>query len=424
MTAAARTVAALPPGEAAYSRTGDDFWASWPEHSTRFRFSAVHEDRGAIQAEFTAYIDVEGAPEPAEWTILTLSNRTARSQIATGLSEHREGPPYREMLLMASNWVAEQVRHGEPVKRLGQKYIPEPQRYALWPYLPLGVITSFYGEGGSGKSFLALYFLLLIQEGLERNGLRPTKLRVLYLDYECNWDEQQSRLMRVAQGMGLESYEDILYVECYRPLHDDLPAIRRLIDENNIDVVVVDSMSLASGGDPKEHKDVNRTMGALRSLRRTVLVLDHVTKSGDQGKAIGAQSKFDYSRSAIEAVREREPNGDGIQVGIFHRKANNGPLHQAMGFDLSFDGDEGPVIISRMDVRDTETLAQRVPLRDRILHAVSRGPLDLAALKELLPDVSEAALRRACYRMAEGTPRKPAILLQLGNRWGTAETRY
>lgn len=428
MTSANGSTPTPAPGirlEPSFWRAGDDFWADWPLHSARMRFSGVHEDKGGLHAELVVYMDIPGAPVPAEWTQINLAASQTRATLANRLHEQWSGPdcpPYRDMLKEVSWWLSKQVRQSEPVQRLTRKLPISAPKYRLWPVLPEGQVASIYADGGHGKSYLLLAMLLLLQEGREGLGLRPSmKSNVLYLDYECNFDEQQLRLSRVARGLGIPNYEDIAYKECYRPLHSELPEIRRIVDEEHIDVVAVDSMALAMGGDPKEGKDAIQIMGALRALHCSVLVLDHITKDGEQGKAYGSGFKFNYSRAAWELKKAQEEDSADLYVAAIHRKANNGQKLAPLGFHIHFDnsGDgTGPVALRRFDIRDIDGLASNVSVSSRIQHALKGSPLsynDLAERVNAAGEVKPNTLTQAFNRL-----RKSGAIVTVGGKYGLA----
>lgn len=412
-----------------FRRSGDDYIAEWPLYMVRMRFSQVYEEKATLHAEMVVYVDVPGAPVPAEWTQINLANGTTRAANANRLREQWDGtrgavcPPYRDMLKEVSWWIAEQLRQGEPVLRLSQNQPVTPTKYRLYPILPEGQVASIYGDGGGGKSYLLLAMLLLLQEGREMLGLRPAgKSNVLYLDYECNWDEQQLRLSRVAQGLGITKYRDILYRECYRPLHRELPEIRRIIDDEGINVVAVDSMALAMGGDPKEGRDAIAMMGALRALRCSVLVLDHITKDGEQGKAYGSGFKYNYSRAAWELKKVQDEDSADLYIAALHRKANNGRKLAPLGFHLNFSPEElGPVTMQRMDIRDIPGLAENTSIAARIRHELVRGPLSYDECRErvsLMGEVKANSFSQTWNRL-----RKAGELVAVGPAWGLAVGR-
>jgi AAA domain len=81
---------------------------------------------------------------------------------------------------------------------------PEARRYVVPGLMPDGALTILYGDGGLGKSYLALYFAMCAALGRPIAG-RPVKKRTaLYLDAELEQDEFLRRAYWIARGLGLE----------------------------------------------------------------------------------------------------------------------------------------------------------------------------------------------------------------------------
>lgn len=389
-TAAATPETALEP---MLERRGDSYWAAWPDYMTRILFENIHEKSGALWAEVTVYVDIPGAPVPAAWTELHISLEEARGRLANRLKERWDGrkpPPYQEMLGAAAYLIRDRLRTGEPVQRIGGKRPVRETRYTVYPLLPENQISILYGDGASLKSMIAMSLGLSVQEC--RQLLPGTRLGqsadtsrtgpVAYFDYETNADEQHARMRRLAAGFGLGSYREMHYRECHIPLHKDAAQLRSLVDEYDYRMVIIDSMGAALGGDPNDAAVVIAAMNALRSLGTTVLCIDHVTKTDEQGKPIGSGYKWNFARAAFHAKRVQETDSDVVNVALVHTKANNDKLVSPLGFAVRFSEDEaGPITVKHLEIRDHEELAKLASSASRILHALKRGALSASDLK-------------------------------------------
>jgi hypothetical protein len=121
-----------------------------------------------------------------------------------------------------------------PLVTLSDQPKPTPDReYAVpvLPPLPRNHMSIWFGDGGTGKSVLALYAAGL----LARQGLN-----VLYLDWELEQDEQR---LRYEQLFGSMMPKSVKYQRGDRPLAQTSDAIRRTIAREGIDYVVVDSIA-------------------------------------------------------------------------------------------------------------------------------------------------------------------------------------
>ena len=327
-TAVAQQPAAT--GDPMFRKSGDDYWVEWPDYMVRLRLSGVYEDKAGIHAEMVLYVDHEGAPSPAEWTQINLSSAQTRAQTANRLKESWAGPvppPYRDMLNAAAVWAAEKFREGEPLLKIGGPRVVQAGRFALYPLLPERQTTIIYGDGASCKSLLCMAMAMSVQQG---RGLLPgTRMGQvsqdgpsLYLDFETNQDEQHARIRRIMDGFGPQTgairqeFREMLYRECHHPLHKEAATIRRIVDDNRVGMVVVDSLGAAVGGDPNDAGEVIRTMNALRSFGVTVLAVDHVTKTDDQGKPFGCYSA-DTDLMTRSGWKRHDELQEGEEVAIF-----------------------------------------------------------------------------------------------------------
>ncbi len=381
-------------------RREDGLWAVWPNYLIRMRFSELRESRGGLACELTIFLDLPDVPVPAEWTTLDLTNGQSRAQIANRLRENwvgPAGPPWRELLGIASYEIRERFRTGEVITRIGEGLPVQEPSYVVSPILVENQIAILYGDGASLKSLTALILGLSVQT---RKALLPGTTvtepdplghngRVLYLDYETSAGEQNRRIQRLAAGFGLEGYGTIDYRESRIPLAREGAILRALVGEYDSRLVIVDSLGAAMGGDPNEAENVIAAMNVLRSLGTTVLALDHVTKVDDSGKPIGSVYKFNYTRSGFQAKRVQEEDSDDVRVILLHRKSNNGRLVSPLGLAFRFEGETGPIRVKRTELRDDPEMAKHTTLASRILYQLGKGSMRAPDLKDALVENDE-----------------------------------
>ncbi len=392
---------------------GDDYVCDWPLFATTFTFSRVGEQRGAVRAELRVEVNVPGAPSPAEWTtIADLASSDIRSRIAERLYKQWSGPaapPYQAMLLAACFWVHEEYSKGAEVREIGAASQPIRQdRYLLRPFLVENQINMLYADGASLKSMIALAVGMSIQERrvllpgteLGQRTERSRSGRVLMEDHETSEDEQHARVRRLSLGFGFNLKEPILYRASHRALWRDSHALRQIVEDHDVSLVIVDSLGAALGGDPNDAASVIAAFEALRSLETTVLLVDHVTKLDDQMKPIGSTYKWDYARSAFYAKRVQEADSDAVQVALIHTKANNGRLVRPKGLTVKFSDDEdGPITISGFDVREEGEFQHFASAPDRFRYALGRGGLDSDHLREAVGDMKADTFNKTLKRL-------------------------
>lgn len=226
---------------------------------------------------------------------------------------------------------------------------PPPTSWVVQELIPEGFVTNLYGKTGSKKSMLALMIAFHVSQGLPFLGLDLKRGKVLYLDAEMNLAEFRLRAFQLAKGWGLaRPPADVIYHRLEGPLSD--PAVqadvRAAILYYKPRLVIVDSFSAAlPGRDSNSLDDVTARVACL-SLG-TVLVLDHMGKSTEQGGArgpIGSSAKTFFARSVLSLRQE-----DGSLV-LQQEKSNFGAVRPPIRFRLDADNEsialEGPVFVT------------------------------------------------------------------------------
>jgi hypothetical protein len=167
-------------------------------------------------------------------------------------------------------------------------------------------------------------------------------------------------------------------------------------------LVIVDSNELAAGagheGDSFEAR-TQRLYAALKLLRTTVLVIDHLASTEREGggpasKAYGSVFKMAWSRQVWELKREKAPTADRAELLLLNTKYNAGPKSKPIG--LAFNYGPGRLAIERTDVLAPELLSS-LPMHERMTRLLRNGSLAVPAIAQEL-DKSEAYVRQLASR--------------------------
>jgi len=216
---------------------------------------------------------------------------------------------------------------------------PAPRKWVLPNWIPEGMITVLFGDGGLGKSYIALYIAMRACLGATFGGLVMDERKTLYIDAELDFDEFQRRAFKVARGMGLDKPPVGLH---YYRLQDSIIKpetqlrVSAIIDTLGVGFSVLDSLSIAAfGGSPTDAQDVIRAMKGLEPWK-TVLALDHVSKPGaganqSHSTQFGSVFKRNIARSSMRLVKAV---GGGLS--FQHDKTNFGPMQTPLYFDMEF----------------------------------------------------------------------------------------
>ena len=288
------------------------------------------------------------------------------------------------------------TRQGSPVDNLETITDLNPPGYLLDPIMPLNQPTIIFGEGGVGKSELALILHICILLPWEGNPLNITTLGTSTKSLYCDWEADRYiinwQLKCLTEGMGL-GYANIAYRRCHQSLADDIEQIQKAITDTGAKVIIIDSLGAACGGDLKDAEVAIRFFTALRQLNMTSLILAHTSKDQQaQAKTIfGSAFFYNYARSVWELRKVQEIGEDTISLGLFHRKANQSKLHPPLGFNIHFNGTK--TMVTRQDTKKVDEFLQRMPIKTRVLEALSDGPMTIDELSTFLDEKKDSVSR-------------------------------
>lgn len=361
----------------------------WSESHIVLRADRLKEHSDSVSAEVTIKSTLPGiAAAHLHQARLNLTSTTSRKSLAKFLEE-RYGliAPWPDMLEQACVMILERYREGDPPIPLHEVPVREALLYRAFPFLLEKQANLFFGAGQSGKSMLAVYLSVLVSTPFDHSGITVEPGKVLYVDYETDEHEIAHRVRCIQAGLDFQGESTILYRSGKMPLADDIERIQRIVVEHEIDFVVVDSLGMAAGGDQDKSMDIIRYFQALRTLNLTTLTIDHLNK---EGKLYGNVYKFNEARNIFEVKAVIEPGIDRLDIGLYHRKMNNGHLCEPLGFRFQFNDTRYQVV--KQDVKDISDLADAMPLRMKIKLALTRGAM---TVKELAMELktSQASVR-------------------------------
>lgn len=220
---------------------------------------------------------------------------------------------------------------------------PPPRRFAVAGLVPDGAVTLLYGDGGQGKSYIALALATVACLGQPFLGRFVEKRRALYIDAELEHTEFMRRAYKIARGYGyVKPPVGLQYLQIVGSVSDRMMQehIRAKVAESEAEIVIFDSLSIASyGADANDASDMIGVLKFLEGLGCPVLALDHITKPM-QGvnlshyRAFGSVFKGNVARSTIQVIK-----AEGGALTLLHKKSNFAALSDPLHLILDFQED-------------------------------------------------------------------------------------
>jgi hypothetical protein len=269
----------------------------------------------------------------------------------------------------------------------------------LLPPLPRTSMAIWFGDGGTGKSLLALH---------AAGQLAKQNVRTLYLDWEWEVGEHRVRLERL---FGTDMPAGLDYWQCDRPLPQMTDAIRRVIRERKIEYVVVDSIAYACGGDVESSEIASRYKVCTQAFGVGSLHLAHITKNANTNKPFGSAFWHNGARSTwyVERInsRERESGVTETDLRWYHRKSNLGPLEtQPRLIQFAVDDANDTIRVAAFGDRTAMLTAGKVTTESRLRDLLAKQPRTREELRELLPSITPETLKKTIQRGLKGDPGK------------------
>ena len=265
---------------------------------------------------------------------------------------------------------------------------PEPAPAPmLWgERLAVGYPNTLYGNGGQGKSILALALAASVAAGQRFCGLELPTGPVFYLDWELSQDAQLRRAYQVARGLGLEAPpKGLLYLAPMDCLPSLIDQAAQVVAREKPVLIVVDSMGPASGGNPEAAEETITLFNAIRRLGVSSLILDHQAKmqAGHDYKnktIFGSAYKFNLSRSVLHLERISSVPGE-LRLLVRHAKSNFGPYAEDLALLVRFSVDT--VKFEAVDQHTDPAFVKALKVGEKLLASLQKdGPATSESLAD------------------------------------------
>lgn len=399
--------------------TINGFTYEWAEEQLKVEVSRLHDHSrdGTITGELLISTTAPGAPPHLHQANFNFSASTTRTQLAKLLATRYAEPDWYAVLEQVCVYTLDRIRKGEPVVELWAGDEIEPPVYLLPPLVVQNQPNAIFGAPGAAKSTVALILSQIMVLPWRENPIglvAPAHpVSCLYLDWETDKATVLWQLTMLGRGMQLPAV--IQYRHCAVPLAQDLEQIRKWIVDTKSELIIIDSLGLACGGELKEAEPALKFFAAFRQLRTTALILAHTSKDREsKTKSIYGSVYFEAGmRNIWEIAKRQEPEDDDMDIALFHRKPPPfAKLSQPIGLHISYDGDK--MIVGQGQPQTVGEFVERMGIQTQIMNFLKdgpRSPLDIAANLE----IKDANCRNALSRLkAQGR------IVKLADKYGLA----
>ena len=335
---------------------------TWVKHGVTIKLDELVRDRDGIHCE----LEIE-AVMPGRQTLdhgpvrFNLSSTTTRNSLVKYLGGHMPELAWPSMMDTVCRLAIAHFKVGPSLLNLAH-YEGFPPNWLLWPLILEDEINILFGDGGNGKSLIAMAAAVSLQtQNSLLSGMVPNgNTKTMCLDWEASPNAHASRLKKLMHPAPMI---DMAYLRCSAPLHEIVRQVKRHLNESGCNMVIIDSIAAACGGEPERADIALRLCNAVRSLDTTALLIGHQTKGNDDtGKPFGSVFWTNEARSTMEIKRQQDAGQDTMNLGLYHRKINDGRLEKPLGISVSFGDDT--IKFNSQSIVDVPELASRLPAKE------------------------------------------------------------
>jgi len=272
--------------------------------------------------------------------------------------------------------------------------------YLLYPLIPRNKQTIIFGDGSAGKSTLAILIAVLVGLPIKDNelGLMPqaTPCKGLLLDWETDFDDVSRTIKRLSTWLGVSLSGIAHYRRCARPIADDFTIISNIIEEQNIDFVIIDSLAGACSGDLMKPESAAQFNEVVRRFNKTLLVIAHNPKD-ENNKTVFGSAIFTHRARAIWRCEAFEDAHNGtLDLKLTRTKFNLGPKLKELGLRATYYDDRMEFESTSVDDIKMQHIIKNHT--ERIIQLLSDGDAHYKEIAEKL-GVSEGTVRTRLSRM-------------------------
>jgi len=244
-------------------------------------------------------------------------------------------------------------------------------------------VTVLFGDGGTGKSAIALAACIAkatAEEVIVGLPVRGGQAPALFLDWEHHTRATIRRKLAIYPGRA-----PVLYYAPTRCFADEYDRIDTLVRAEGVGLLAADSIipALPGRASPKDAEAAAAFCNPANALGVPVLALGHVTHEQAADPTLPFGSRFFHNLARMTWSAKREPE-EGHIVRLINRKANDEAIALPFLVELTWG--------ERIALRRVDMVPEMQTMADKIEAALINGPLTSAQLAAVL-GVSDGTIR-------------------------------
>ena len=354
--------------------------------SARFVFSDLEKSGRELRAEMEVQTLLPGSPREPYVQSLNLLSVSSRDQCRREI-EHvlGKGQEYQWTALL-SRAVHNAQRAFLNVDRsvvTSEIEAPSALPFIVPDLVPADGMVILFGAGSGGKTFLLMKLALAVSRGDPFLGRATQRRNVLYIDCETGASTYGYRMRRLCagEGVGLDAASGIRYWWTDGvPFADQVEAIKRCCEQNEIGLICLDHIAAACGGDASEQSIASAFARTLGKIGLPMVALAHITGAAvsdpeQARKPFGSIFWENNARRTIFVMRQQEDESPVADLGLYPRKINDGGRPAPFGARLVFDDPSGPITLDAEPLRSLGRTFSRVRGPEYAVWDALSGPM-------------------------------------------------
>ncbi len=342
-----------------------------------FTFDEFRENSMGVKSYVTcegmAGYPSAGHLHAADLILTSTSGKDAYRKAVAQQDAFLDDARWRTLVELATQLALRHYRQGSPVIDLRSVDRTLRPRWLYEPWIEMGNVTDIFGDGSAGKSLFATAIALSVASGVAvLGGDVRQKMPVLYLDWETDEYTRSVYLEALCAGHDIDAADlsGFFYRREAASLERSAGHIRRVVAEQGIGLVVVDSRGVAASGGLELSEGTLGLFRAIRAVGVATLVVDHVNKAiGDKDKPYGNVYAHNSARITWGVTKIQDEGQPRMVTVLRNYKMNNGQIAPRRAYEVEFVSDDEDLMMAHYQpttVLDEPRLVKEMPQAEQV----------------------------------------------------------